>query len=75
MERPETSWYMIWPYLWAPTWKFDVPSATVKNEGKLHYQRLDYMGYAMVEQDQQEILQRYAEDQISLAELIMLLEQ
>lgn len=46
----------------------------VSSQGKVHLQRLDYLGFAFVPEDRQALLQQYAEGDISLTQLIAALE-
>ena len=46
----------------------------VVSEGNVALERLDFLGYALVEQDDQELLERVANGEISLGEMIGTLE-
>lgn len=46
----------------------------VSSQGKVHLQRLDYLGFAFVPEERQALLQQYAEGKIGLTQLIAALE-
>ena len=50
--------------------RIDTDKAQVISEGQVALKRLDYIGYAYVENDAQPVLERYANGEISLMEMI-----
>jgi hypothetical protein len=50
--------------------RIDADAHRVNSLGEVHLQRLDYIGYALATADHQDLLARYAENKISLRQLV-----